>query len=77
MLEYQTKEIEVDADEFFVFNTTTNESLSIDRCRDTDLILLNYQTEDKNHNHILTFNELKQLLFSKELSNDSRKKQEL
>ncbi len=73
MLEYATKEVEIDADEFFVYNTETSESLSIDRCGDTDLILLNYQTEDKNHSYTLTFNELKQLLFSKELSNDSRK----
>ncbi len=77
MLEYATKEVEVATDEFFATNLDTSESICIEGCGEKDKIQLSYLQDRVSRPIIrfLTFNQLKQLLFSKYLgeeNNDSR-----
>ncbi len=72
MLEYATKEVEVPADEIYIYNSDTEEAIWIEG---GDKIGIGYMLGCRPpHRLSITFEELKQLLFSKYLGedNDSR-----
>ncbi len=65
MLEYATKEVEVPADEIYIYNPDTEEAIWIGG---RNKLEIGYADEcNKQHRYFASFEEVKQLLFSKYL----------